>query len=171
MRTVIVGEHPEITALITRRRQLGHDRLDEVWNGVLHMNASPAGRHGRVEEEISRILSPLARELGLIPIGQFNLGHSENNFRVPDKGYLDIDEDLVWFPSAVVVVEIVSPGDESLEKFDHFFEHGVKEVLVVDPRDRTARWWQRSADAFEETGSSRVFSMTSTDLEAEISWP
>ena len=41
---------PELEALLERRRRLGQDLFDEVWEGVLHMNPAPSGRHGDLEQ-------------------------------------------------------------------------------------------------------------------------
>ena len=40
-------------------------------------------------------------------------------------------------PTAAMVVEVVSPHDESWLKFDHYAAHGVDEVLIADPADRS----------------------------------
>jgi hypothetical protein len=59
------------------------------------------------------LLAPLAKAAGLELTGQFNVGASERDYRVPDLG-LDRDwSDRVSYPTAALVVDIVSPGDES----------------------------------------------------------
>ena len=40
----------EFEALLERRHRLGQDLLDEVWDGVHHMNPAPAGRHGETAQ-------------------------------------------------------------------------------------------------------------------------
>ena len=52
MRTVFVGEHPELDAIITRRRASGADTHDEVWDGEYHMAPAPHTRHARLEAEL-----------------------------------------------------------------------------------------------------------------------
>ena len=47
--------------MLERRRRLGQDLFDEVWEGVLHMNAAPSGRHGDLESQLHVLLAPLAR--------------------------------------------------------------------------------------------------------------
>jgi hypothetical protein len=43
MPTLVRDPQPvEFEALLERRRRLGQDLYDEVWNGVLHMNPAPA---------------------------------------------------------------------------------------------------------------------------------
>ncbi|MGZ6623848.1 MAG: hypothetical protein ACXVHD_30075, partial [Solirubrobacteraceae bacterium] len=65
---------PELEALLERRRRLGQDLFDEVWEGVLHMNPAPSGSHGDLESQLHVLLSPLAKVAGLRMRGQFNLG-------------------------------------------------------------------------------------------------
>ena len=36
-----------------RRRRLGQDLFDEVWEGVVHMNPAPHSQHGRLEAPAS----------------------------------------------------------------------------------------------------------------------
>ncbi len=43
--------------------------------------------HARITQQLAELLGPLARAAGLIPMmGEFNLGESEHDFRVPDGG-------------------------------------------------------------------------------------
>lgn len=52
-------------------------------------------------------------DAGLIPaMGEFNLGESEHNFRVPDGGVLQLGAAGTWLATAALVVEIVSPNDD-----------------------------------------------------------
>ena len=63
---------PELQALIDRRRRAGLDRLDEVWEGVLHMIAAPSFEHARITQQLAVLLDGPARAAGLIPaIGEF----------------------------------------------------------------------------------------------------
>jgi len=58
----------ELDALKERRRISGLDRLDEVWEGVLHMVPAPSYGHARLTQQLAEILGPLARS-GLIDLG------------------------------------------------------------------------------------------------------
>jgi Uma2 family endonuclease len=171
MRTVILGEQPsEIEALIERRRALGQDRFDEVWDGDYHMNPVPHVWHGYIDAKLGSLLLPHAEAAGLIAITQVNIGQL-GNFRAPDGAYLRTLPDEVWVPSAAVVVEVLSPHDETWEKFPFYFERGVEEICVADPRGRTVQWFIRGDGAFEETGSSPLLGVTVADLVAQIAWP
>src|ERR1700722_4238232 len=86
MRAMILdAESAGLDALLERRRRSGLDRLDEVWGGVLHMVPAPSYAHARVAHQLDVLLDGPARAAGLVPVmGEFNLGESERDYRVPD---------------------------------------------------------------------------------------
>jgi Uma2 family endonuclease len=129
MPTLVRDPRPaEFEALLERRRRLGQDRFDEVWEGVLHMNPAPSGRHARVEAQLLVLLQAPAAAASLTVVGQFNLGKNENDYRVPDGGAHRDFTDRVFYPTAALVIEIVSPGDESWGKLDFYAEHGSRRL-------------------------------------------
>ena len=76
----------EFKALLERRRRLGQDLFDEVWDGVVHLNPAPRYEHQRLSQQLAELLGPLARAAGLESvIGGVNIG-SENDYRIPDGG-------------------------------------------------------------------------------------
>jgi Uma2 family endonuclease len=100
--------------------------------------------------------------------GPVNIGRFDD-YRVPDRAYLrDLDMGT-YLPTAAIVVEIVSPGDESYQKFGFYFAHGVEEVLIVDPQRRTVEWYAR--DAFARSGRSALLDVDEPTLHGEIHWP
>ena len=110
----------------------------------------------------------LARQAGLTATGPFNLGEGEYDYRVPDRGLHREWTDRVWYPTAALVVEIVSPADESYQKLAFYAARGVDEVALVDREKRAVDWlrlageavragraqWSRSSSA-EPSSSSR----------------
>ena len=172
MKTVVLGEPPpEITALLARRRALGQDRFDEVWEGDYHVVPGPHPWHGYVAKALGSLLDPLAVTAGLVATGQFNLGPSKDDFRVPDGGYhLSLPSEM-FVPTAAVVVEVLSPGDETWLKFDFYARHGVDEIVIADPRAREVRWFTLTGAAYEETGASNLLGVGAADLVARIAWP
>ncbi len=171
MRTVLVGERPrEVEELIERRRALGQDLFDEVWEGEYHMVPAPHGRHGQVDEELAVILRPLAKQAGLRGSGPCNIG-TPDDYRVPDRAYLADVTPQTFYPYAEIVVEIVSPGDESRDKFDFYFRAGVKEILIVDPGARTVEWFDRDGGGFRPAEGSALLGISAPDLRERIDWP
>lgn len=66
----------ELEAFHDRRRALGQDLFDEIWEGAYH--AAPASHpwHGYLDNVLAELLGPLARAAGLVGTGPFNLGQS-----------------------------------------------------------------------------------------------
>lgn len=172
MPTLVLDPQPvELAQLIERRRRLGQDLFDEVWEGVLHMNPAPAGGHARVDQQVAEVLGAHAGAAGLTATGPFNLGESEDDYRVPDRGLHRDWIDRVRYPSAALVVEIVSPGDESYHKLGFYAAHGVDEVVIVDREERVVEWHRLLGQGYERVVRSRLIELGSADLEQQIDWP
>ncbi len=173
MRTVVVGTRPpELDALIARRAQLGLDRFDEVWKGDYHMNPAPHSRHGRLDRQLAIILHPYAQRAGLTEVGPFNLGVADD-YRVPDAGFTDTPPDEVFVPTAAVVVEIASPGDESYEKLGFYAERGVRSVIIVDGEERRVRIFalDETSATLHDAEACAVLGITVGQLTQAIDWP
>ena len=167
MRTVVVGTRPpEIDALIAQRRARGLDSFDELWNGDYHLNPAPHPRHGMVDQQLSALLFQRAKERSLVPVGVFNLGTADN-YRVPDLGYCRSQPATVFVPTAALVIEIVSPGDETFEKLPHYTAFGVDEVIVVDPDTHTERIFR----GLDEVPDTSVLGITAEWLATQLVWP
>ena len=116
MKTVVLGPLPtELLTLIERRKRLGIDLFDEVWEGSYHVAPAAHPSHGFVEDQLARILGRYAVETGLVGTGPFNLGDA-NDYRVSDRGYYRTLPSTTWVPTAAVVVEVVSPHDETFRE-------------------------------------------------------
>ncbi len=136
--------------MLEERRRLGHDRWDEMWEGVLHMVPPPLGYHQGVGTELLLVLAPLARRRRLVArheTGVFRPG-TDDDYRVPDL--------LVTRPDRrtrrgveggpELVVEILSPGDESYAKLDWYADLGVQEMLIVDPATMAVELFRGTPD-------------------------
>ena len=172
MRTVVLGPPPaELRSLIDRRQELGIDVFDEVWEGSYHMVPAPSAAHAYLDNVLAVLLHPYAEAAGLVGTGPFNLGEKDD-YRVPDRGYHRGVPTGTWLATAAVVVEILSPDDETFDKFGFYARHGVDEVLVADPSSRTVTLWRRVSDAgYEEVAASSLLGVTATELTAAIAWP
>ncbi len=146
--------------------------MDEVWEGVRHMVPAPPGEHAYVAQQLAVILDRPCRDAGLVPaMGEFNLGESEHDFRVPDGGLHRPGAAGVWLHTAALVVEILSPGDESRQKLPFYAAHHVDEVLLVDPADRSVTWLALREGEYEPVQRSRLIELGPLELAERIDWP
>lgn len=128
-------------SLIDERRRTGADRWDEMWNGVLHMAAFPSGWHQRLGTELLAILLPIAKARGLLcsyETAVHRPGHIDQDYRGPDLVFYrpEVAHERGVVGAPEVVVEILSPDDETYEKLPWYAELGTREVLVIDPDSR-----------------------------------
>lgn len=171
MTTVFVSERPpELETWLERRRSLGQDRFDEMWEGTYHVVPGPDGQHADIDYQLMQRLGPRAGAAGLRGRTALNVGKADN-YRVPDHVYVRGADWAVYHPSAAIVVEVVSPGDESRNKLDFYFRQGVEEILIVDPRSRTVEWFQRGEESFEPATGSALLGVSSDELVLELDWP
>jgi Uma2 family endonuclease len=172
MSTVVLERTtPELEALKERRARAGLDRLDEVWEGVLHMVPAPSHEHGRIAVQLVRLIGPAADAAGLEMTDACNIGRSEEDFRVPDLALHRPGATGVWHPTAALVVEIVSPDDETWQKLPFYAAHGVDEVLIADPQERSVQWLTLSGGEYREVERSDLIELGPAELSAPIEWP
>ena len=136
MRAVVPDE------LVEERRRLGLDRHDEMWDGVLHMVPPASSAHNEIGADLARILGRVALARGLRRFnepGVFDPAIADmTSYRVPDLGYARPEDVSVRGIEgrAVLVVEVLSPKDESYGKLPFYRRVGVEELLYVDPETR-----------------------------------
>ncbi len=170
MRTVIVGKRPpELEDLIERRHALGQDAFDEVWRGEYHVAPGPSAQHARVTYELTALLGPLSKRAGLVGTGPFNLGEP-SDYRVPDGGFHRERPTGVYLAGAAVVLEVVSPDDETYDKFEFYAQHDVAEIIVAEPVLRVVRIWQLTGDGYAESARSEVLDVDAAALSRDIDW-
>jgi Uma2 family endonuclease len=171
VRTVVLGPRPpEFEALLERRHALGQDLYDEVWEGEYHMAPAPHPFHGYIDHRLAVILDPLVRQAGLVATGPFNLG-SADDYRVPDGGLHRGMPTTTFVRTAAVVIEIVSPDDETWDKIDFYAAHAVDELLIADPRKCSVTWLVLDGDQYIERDASPLLGVSSAELAAQIDWP
>jgi Uma2 family endonuclease len=139
MRAVML-EVPE--ELVEDRRRKGLDARDEVWAGVLHMVPPPASTHQRFARRLFLLLERIAERRGaevLWETGVFDPTVEElRDYRVADLVIVATDKvsRRGVEGAATLVVEILSPNDESHDKLPFYARVGVGEVWFVDPITR-----------------------------------
>lgn len=172
MAVVISGEHAQVQELIQQRQDLGQDGHDEVWEGVYHVAPHAHAHHGIIQAELLSILYPLVKQRGLRPSSEFNLGDGKTSYRVPDFGVHESVPDLLYVPTAVMVGEILSPDDETYEKFEYYAGHGVTEIVVVDPAKRAILAYRLQDDVmYAPADHIACAGISCADLQRQISWP
>jgi hypothetical protein len=162
---------PGLAELIAERHRLGLDGHDEVWGGVYHVSVIAPSEHGDIQAQLLIKLATLAAPRGLVVSGPVNIGLGENDHRVPDVVVLRQRTDLVWVPTAAMVVEVRSPGDETYEKFGFYYARGVEEILVVDPANGDLRLFGHRAAEYERIDASLLLGAAVTHLAQGIVWP
>ena len=175
MRTVVLAETPhELQVWLERRRELGQDRRDEVWEGEYHVAPAPRPRHLELEMQLAALLRPLAPSAGLVQIGGANVGDAED-YRIPDQTYVRSFVDDLYLPTAALVIEVISPGDESRRKMPFYADHEVDEVVLVDPQRRTVEWYALDRDgrgrAYRPVDRGELLDVTAADLTGRLDWP
>jgi Uma2 family endonuclease len=138
MKAVMSSVPPEI---LERRKRLGLDRWDEMWNGVLHMPPMPNRDHQYFEWSLETFVRYYwARPGGAQVYHGVNLasiGGWPGDYRVPDIILLTperfaIDKNEYFEGAPDVVVEIHSPGDETYDKLPFYRDLEVPEVWIID---------------------------------------
>lgn len=173
MRTVILDPSSAgLEELLERRRRSGLDRLDEVWEGELHMVPAPSGEHADITQQLAVLLNEPARDAGLFPtMGEFNLGDSEHDFRVPDGGLHRQRLRGAWHSTAALVVEIISPADERWDKLPFYAAHEVDELLIVDPQEHAVHWFALADGKYRPIERSALIDLSAAELSERIDWP
>lgn len=79
--------------------------------------------------------------------------------------------DRVFYPTAALVMEIVSPGDESWGKLDFYAGRGVDELLIVDPQEMTVSWMGLEGGEYKHLKRSRLIELGAAELAQRIDRP
>jgi Uma2 family endonuclease len=69
------------------------------------------------------------------------------------------------------VIEVLSPGDATYDKFEFYHSHQVAEIMVVEPLQRRIECWQRGATGYDESAAFDCAKITASELAALLRWP
>ena len=142
----------------------------ELINGVLH-RMSPAGfEHGAIGMRLVTGLGPYvqARDLGVVlgPDTGFRISSDPDTVRAPDVAFVRRERVAAagvpkgyWPGAPDLAVEIVSPGDSFTEveiKVEEWLDAGVRLVVVVNPRSRTASVYRSRTDVVRLTQADEL---------------
>lgn len=73
--------------------------------------------------------------------------------------------------TAAIVVEIVSPDDETYAKLPFYVAHGVDEAVVIEPDERRVGILVLEGDQYSQAHRSAHLAVDAAQLERAISWP
>lgn len=135
-------------SVLEERRRRGLDKRDELWDGVLRMIPPASELHQRVGGKLFAALQPLAERRGLRAYYETGLFRTDDDYRVPGQAYVhpEATSERGIEEGADLVVELVSPGDETYDKIDWYAARGVAEMLIVHPGERRAELLRRVGD-------------------------
>jgi Uma2 family endonuclease len=100
----------------------------------------------------------------------FNLGVNRD-FRVPDLGVHRGEPHGMWIATAAIVVEILSPHDETWEKLPFYAAHNVEELLIVDSPAHSVSWLALREGEYRPADRSQVIDLGAAELAERIDWP
>jgi Uma2 family endonuclease len=122
---------------LEERRRNGLDHRDEVWEGVLHVVPPPTSRHQLMQRDLGLVLMKIAARFDLEVCAELAVYPRPTNYRIPDVTVVrreDIQD--IGCSSPELVIEVLSPNDESREKLPFYAASGIPEVWLVDPVTR-----------------------------------
>lgn len=129
-------------ALLEQRRRTGIDRLDEMWEGVLHMAPAPANEHQFIATRLAAFLcAGLPGHAVLVQANVSTRQRWNSDYRIPDVSVVAGAPRSSEYVEPIAVFEVRSPGDESYEKLPFYAALRVADVVIID-RDT------RAIDAF-----------------------
>ncbi len=160
----LVTDRAEVRRLIARRRRLGHDRYDEVWDGVYVVAPIADNEHQGLGSDLSAVFAIAIKWAGLgksfqgVNISDRKEGWSKN-YRVPDiavflSGNAAEDCGEFWFGGPDFAIEIVSPRDRTRKKIPFYEAVGTRELLIADRRPWRLTLLRLTEGSLVEVGQS-----------------
>lgn len=121
----------------------GLDHRDEMWNGVLHLVPAPKSEHGDIQAWLFEYLVSRAQAQGLSLRFERGVYAGDDDYRVPDLVAASSDRrsERGFEVPVELVIEILSPGDETMDKIPWYSEHGIGELLVIHRDTKLVRRW------------------------------
>lgn len=140
----VINDPDLFRRMLRKRRALGHDKYDEVWDGVYLMNAMANNEHQILVGAISSALWIVMQDVpGSSVLPGANVSDEWNdwkhNYRCPDvlallPGNAAVDRTTHWYGGPDFAVEVLSPRDRARKKLSFYAKVGTREVLLVDRR-------------------------------------
>jgi len=144
---------------LARRRRLGLDRFDEMWEGVLHMTPAADFEHQRIKGKLyiflDSLLSKDHRGLIALEVNVFNDAAREPDYRIPDLSFLAAGRENLIARDGIhggpdAVIEIRSPEDETYAKLPFYASLRVREVVLIHRDSKKPEVHRLTAGRFVE---------------------
>lgn len=103
-------------------------------------------------------------------VGEFNLGEPDD-YRVPDGALDRPGPDLLWNPTAALILEVVSPGGETWEKLPFYAAHRVDELVIADLQRRSVHWLSLEEGEYTPVEQSALVELGPAELADQLDWP
>ena len=139
---MVIQDQDTQRRVIARRRRLGQDKFDEVWNGVYVMAPMANDEHQDFVGGLTTVLRVTVQwtKLGLVRPGVNVSDQQEDwkkNFRCPDVAVFSKDTQAInygvyWFGGPDFAIEVASPGERVKRKLAFYAKVGTRELLIVD---------------------------------------
>jgi Uma2 family endonuclease len=146
MAKMVILDREHVRQIIRDRQRFGHDRHDEVWDGVYVMPPGPNNEHQGMVIEFCMVLRAVTRDADagwILPGANVSDRRAgwEHDFRCPDvvvvlPGGIAVDCGTHFLGGPDFLIEIQSPGDETREKLPFYSKVGVRELLIVQRDSR-----------------------------------
>lgn len=164
MKGMYITDHYLIRSIIAKRQRDGHDRRDEVWDGVYFIPPITDNEHQEISSHLSFAFHQVVdwRKIGIsyttINVSDRNEDWLEN-FREPDLSvYLDgnpaRDRDTHYQGGGDLIVEILTRGDRARKKLGFYAAVGVRECLVIDRRPWALELYRAREGKLELVGTA-----------------
>lgn len=162
---LMIEDPLEAKRIIRRRRLMGGDRYDEVWDGVYVMSPLADNVHQEVATDLAAAIKQCVARPGTRSFAGANVTDRDDdwkkNFRCPDvavylPGNPAEDRETHWYGGPDFAVEVISPYDRSRKKFDFYAKVGVRELLLVSRKPWRLELYRQDAGAWTKIGASDV---------------
>ncbi|MEE8599890.1 Uma2 family endonuclease [Euzebya tangerina] len=170
MKTVLHQTPPVVEEWLRERRRIGADTHDEMWDGVYHVAPAPTPQHADLQFQSLHVTRGRLDKRRYRVVGDINVG-TKTNYRVPDGAVLEQLTSELFVSTAALVVEVLSPSDQTWHKLDHYVEHGVQEMIVVDPEAQRVTFLRRGESTMVRAPSSELLGLSASEFEALLEWP
>jgi Uma2 family endonuclease len=156
----------ELKRIVARRRRLGIDKFDEVWDGVYVMSPLADPEHQDIVGEFDSLFRAIVKREGLglvypgVNVSDLPLKW-RNNYRCPDvavflAGNPAEDRGAYWFGGPDFAVEVLSPRDRARKKLGFYARVGTRELLLVDRAPWALELYRLDDGAMRRVGTSTM---------------